>query len=48
MMRPVLRLRILTRLKAWPLPGFTYSFSTIEQGSPSNITLMPLRNSLVL
>ena len=35
MVRPVLRLRTLTRLKAWPLPGLTISFSTIEYGSPS-------------
>ncbi len=33
--RPVLRLRILMRLKAWPLPGFTNSFSTMAYGSPS-------------
>ena len=30
--RPVFRLRILMRLKAWPLPGLTYSVSTIEHG----------------
>ena len=28
--RPVIRFLSLTRLKAWPLPGFTISFSTIE------------------
>ena len=27
MVRPVLRLRTLMRLKAWPLPGFTNSLS---------------------
>src|SRR5690554_6895810 len=45
--RPVIRLRSLTRLNAWPLPGFTNSFSTIEQGSPSSITFRPPLNSLV-
>ena len=29
MVRPVFRLRMRTRLKAWPLPGLTNSFSTI-------------------
>ncbi len=29
MVRPVFRLRTRTRLKAWPLPGLTISFSTI-------------------
>ena len=42
--RPVFRLRNLTRLKAWPLPGFTNSFSRIEHGSPSSNTLSPARN----
>src|SRR6056297_2992488 len=45
--RPVLRLRSFTRLKAWPLPGFTNSLSRILQGSPSSITFNPGRNSLV-
>jgi hypothetical protein len=45
---PVLRLRIRTRLKAWPLPGLTNSFSTIVNGSPSRMILRPERNSLVL
>ena len=27
---PFFRLRILTRLNAWPLPGFTNSFSMID------------------
>jgi hypothetical protein len=45
--RPVLRLRRRTRLKAWPLPGFTNSFSRMLQGSPSSMTLRPERNSLV-
>ena len=35
------KLRILMRLKAWPLPGFTNSFSTIVYGSPSNKSLSP-------
>ncbi len=30
MVRPVLRLRTRTRLNAWPLPGLTISFSTID------------------
>jgi len=46
--RPDLRLRILTRLKACPLPGFTISFSTMEYGSPSRMIFIPERNSLVL
>ena len=46
--RPVLRLRTFTRLKAWPLPGLTISFSTIENGSPSSRILSPDLNSLVL
>jgi len=46
--RPVFRLRILTRLNAWPLPGLTISFSTIVYGSPSIRILRPDLNSLVL
>src|SRR3990172_11457409 len=46
--RPVLRLRILTRLNACPLPGLTNSFSTMLAGSPSSITLSPDLNSFVL
>src|SRR5690554_2503056 len=45
--RLLIRLRSLTRLKAWPLPGLTNSFSSMIQGSPSSKTLRPLRNSLV-
>jgi hypothetical protein len=48
MTRPVRRLRMRTRLKAWPLPGLTNSFSTIEQGSLSSMTFTPERKSLVL
>ena len=48
MVRPVLRLRTLTRLNAWPLPGFTISFSMMEYGSPSSRIFIPERNSLVL
>ena len=46
--RPVSRLRYLTRLKAWPLPGLTKSFSMMLQGSPSTMILTPGRNWLVL
>ena len=46
--RPDLRLRMRTRLNAWPLPGLTNSFSTITYGSPSSMILSPERNSLVL
>ncbi len=45
---PETSLRILTRLNAWPLPGFTYSFSNMLQGSPSSIIFKPALNSLVL
>ena len=48
MVRPVFRLRTLTRLKAWPLPGLTISFSTIEYGSLSSRILSPDLNSLVV
>jgi hypothetical protein len=48
MTRPVRKFRIRTRLKAWPLPGFTNSFSTIEHGSLSSMTFTPDRKSLVL
>ncbi len=48
MVRPVLRLRTRTRLKAWPLPGLTISFSTIEYGSLSRMIFIPDLNSLVL
>ena len=44
---PVFRLRSFTRLKAWPLPGFTNSFSMMAHGSPSSITFKPDLNSLV-
>src|SRR3954471_287000 len=47
MTRPVFRLRTLTRLNAWPLPGFTISFSTIEYGSFSRMILRPDLNSFV-
>ena len=47
MTRPVFRLRTLTRLNAWPLPGLTISFSTIEYGSFSSMILRPALNSLV-
>ena len=44
---PDFKLRIFTRLNACPLPGFTNSFSRIEQGSPSSITFKPDLNSFV-
>src|ERR1044071_9194754 len=44
---PFFRLRTLTRLKAWPLPGLTISFSTIEYGSFSRMIFIPDLNSLV-
>src|SRR3990172_543027 len=47
-MRPVLRLRSLTRLNACPFPGFTYSLLNMAQGSLSSMTLRPFLNSLVL
>ena len=31
--RPDLMLRYLTRVKAWPLPGLTYSVSVMMHGS---------------
>ena len=46
--RPVRRFRMRTRLKAWPLPGFTNSFSTIVHGSLSSRIFRPDRKSLVL
>ena len=48
MTRPVRRFLMRTRLNAWPLPGFTNSFSTIVNGSLSSRILRPDRNSLVL
>jgi len=46
--RPFFRLRTLMRLKACPLPGFTNSLSTIAYGSPSRMTFIPERISLVV
>ena len=46
--RPDFRLRMRTRLNAWPLPGFTNSFSTTTYGSPSIMILRPDLNSFVL
>src|SRR3989442_3438968 len=46
--RPFFRLRILTLLVAWPLPGLRYSLSMTEYGSPSISTLVPDFISLVL
>ena len=44
---PVFRLRHFTRVNAWPLPGFTYSFSMIEHGLLSSMTLRPGLKSFV-
>ena len=48
MVRPVFRFRTRTRLKAWPLPGLTISFSTMAYGSPSIRIFKPALNSFVL
>src|ERR1041384_4754979 len=46
--RPVIRFLRRTRLKAWPLPGLTNSFSTIMQGWLSSMMFKRFLNSFVL
>ena len=45
--RPDLMLRYFTRVKAWPLPGLTYSVSVMTQGSRLTRIFIPVLTSFM-